>query len=91
MHVDSSGTALILMPPINCSETVLGEMKEKGDRYTPDNTVDGNKCWGLVESITGSVCLWNFLSHPVSARSRVNKLPELSNRFDSFLLLIDSP
>lgn len=35
--------------------------------------------WGLVKSIKGSIRLWNFLSQPISARSRVNKPPGLSN------------
>lgn len=34
---------------------------------------------GLVKSIKGSIRLWNFLSQPISARSRVNKPPGLSN------------
>lgn len=73
---------------------VLEEVKEKGTSQTPENTMHRKKSFtsGSVKSTKGPISLWNFLSQPISAGSRVNKPPWVIHYapFGISLLLIDS-
>lgn len=82
---DSSGTALVTWNGV-----FWRKRKRKGsDKHQRIQCTERKASHrGLVKSIKGPIRLWNLLSQPIRARSRVNKPPGLSSM--QSLLLIDS-
>lgn len=68
-------------PPVTWNGVFWRKWKRKGtDKHQRTQCAERKAPHrGLVKSIKGSIRLWNFLSQPISARSRVNKPPGLSN------------
>lgn len=82
LHEDNSGTAVVLLTlPVTWNGVFWRKWKRKGTDKLQRIQCTERKApyWGLVKRIKGSIRLWNFLSQPISVRSRVNKLPGLSN------------
>ena len=94
MHGDSSGPTLVLTPPpVTWNGVFWRKWKRKGtDKHQRTQCAERKAPHrALVKSIKGSIPLWNFLSQPISARSRVNKPPGRPNMHIWLLIAANWP